>query len=198
MPPLLNDLKSLLPSQHPTVAPPLKVGSTAPLLPGEPGFDTSTIVAFVRHCGCPFAEKEVKTLAAEANDAWSGGRELRVVVVTMSSEAVSMEWFDNVGGKDFQHRDRVRLISDPDRTLYGQFGLGTLSFGALFGLETLKSLRGLASEGIVNTATRDGSNRWQNSGGFAIDRGGQIKWVHVAKDASDVSNWQEAKRSLSR
>ncbi|KAM0789765.1 hypothetical protein ACM66B_006618 [Microbotryomycetes sp. NB124-2] len=114
----------------------------------------------------------------------------------MSPADVSKEWFESVGGKDFQHQDRVRLISDPDRTLYGQFGLGTLPFTALFGFTALKNLRTLASEGIVNTATRDGSNRWQNSGAFAVDVDEQVKWVHVATDASDVSDWTAARQSL--
>ncbi|KAK4056389.1 hypothetical protein OIO90_002532 [Microbotryomycetes sp. JL221] len=198
MPPLLNDLKSLLPSTHPAVSPLPTLGDRAPPLPNEQTYSKPTIIAFVRHCGCPFAEKELKTLAEVANESWDKGNdELRAVVVSMSPPNVAQEWFESVGGLNFKHQDRVRLISDPDRTLYGGFGLGLLSFGSIFGLQSLKNLRALASsEGIVNTATRDGSNRWQNSGGFAIDEAGVVKWLHVASDASDVSDWRAARRVL--
>lgn len=98
MPPLMNDLRSLLPATHPTVSAPLGKGGQAPALP-RPDLDYTrpTIVAFVRHCGCPFAEREVRELSRVANEEWSSGNELQVVVVCMSVEGVAKEWFEAVG-----------------------------------------------------------------------------------------------------
>lgn len=62
MPPFLNDLKSLLPHSSPPPAKLPSVGSSAPL-PAKLGiasYTEPTIVACVRHCGCPFAESEVR------------------------------------------------------------------------------------------------------------------------------------------
>lgn len=53
------------------------------------------------------------------------------------------------------------------------------------------------NEGIVNTTTGAGSWRWQNSGGFAVDKEGKVKWVKVAKDAGDMCPYDgEAVKSL--
>lgn len=51
------------------------------------------LVAFVRHCGCPFAEKEVKLLGAETRK----HSDLHVVIVQHSAEAETKEWFERIG-----------------------------------------------------------------------------------------------------
>lgn len=90
------------------------------------------------------------------------------------------------------------LIADSQRTLYSSFGVGTLGWGGLFSRSMLKELTDLKNnEGIVNTTTGAGSWRWQNSGGFAVDREGKVRWVKVAKDAGDVCPYDgEAVKSL--
>lgn len=61
----------------------------------------------------------------------------------------------------------------------------------------LRNVRALATqEGIKNTRTGEGSNRWLNSGGFAIDTTGTVCWGKVAKDASDVCDYKEALQTL--
>jgi hypothetical protein len=54
----------------------------------------------------------------------------------------------------------------------------------------LKSLK--ESDGIDMRPTGAGSYRWQNSGGFAIDGQGKIRWLKIAKDSSDVCDYAEA------
>lgn len=97
MPPIWNDIKSLLPASHPPVAPPLAVGSLAPL-PAEfnlPSYSQDTLIAFVRHCGCPFAKNEVKQLAGILKEHDDG--EINVIIVCMAQEEVAKEWFSEVG-----------------------------------------------------------------------------------------------------
>ncbi|ORY56796.1 hypothetical protein BCR35DRAFT_284055 [Leucosporidium creatinivorum] len=193
MPPLWNDLISVLPTSHPPLSPLPTIGSAAPLPPklGLQAYSEDTLIAFVRHCGCPFAESEVKQLAKVANEDAS----LKIVIVTMSDETAAREWFAAVGG-DFDDPSRVSLIADPSRELYAAFGVGTLPWSGLFGTAMLGPLSELASKGIKNRATAPGSARWQNSATFAVAKGGEVKWVHVAEHAGDMSDMEAAARSL--
>jgi hypothetical protein len=50
-------------------------------------------------------------------------------------------------------------------------------------------------EGVWNRPTESGS-RWQTAGSFAVDVGGVIRWVHVAKAADDISEFKAAVGSL--
>lgn len=94
-------LSSVIPRTltSPTVSALPEVGADAPSPLGPINFkaDTAdrrpTLVAFVRHCGCPFAEKEVRRLAkqAEANS------ELRIVIVQHSSDEGTRDWFERIG-----------------------------------------------------------------------------------------------------
>lgn len=70
-----------------------KVGSQSPPLPNVNFAQSSHLVAFVRHCGCPFAEKELHSLAASQTQA----PDVRIVVVTHSTQQVTDDWFDKVG-----------------------------------------------------------------------------------------------------
>jgi hypothetical protein len=95
MPPLWDDLISVLPSSHPQLSPLPTLGSQAPLPPklGLQTYSEDTLIAFVRHCGCPFAESEVQQLAKVANEDAS----IKIVIVAMSEEQDTKEWFATVG-----------------------------------------------------------------------------------------------------
>lgn len=108
----MNDLKSLLPSQWPAIGPALAVGSDAPrpaefdLPSGRSAtgghnitdlYSRPTIVEFARHCGCPFAEKEVRDLARVSNE----NADLDVIIVCMSSGQGATSWFETVGSVFF-------------------------------------------------------------------------------------------------
>ena len=51
-------------------------------------------------------------------------------------------------------------------------------------------------DGIDLRPTGKGSYRWQNSGGFAVDRQGKVRWRKVARDSSDVCDYREAARTV--
>ena len=54
-------------------------------------------MAFVRHCGCPFAEKEVRLLAEQSRKWKEQGKQLHVVIVQHSAEKETQEWFEALG-----------------------------------------------------------------------------------------------------
>lgn len=87
-------------------------------------------------------------------------------------------------GNEFKDTSRVTLVADPTRAIYAAWGLGSLSYSALFSYPMVTALLKLKKEGTVNTETVKGSNRWQNSGGFAV-KDGKIEWVKVAEHAGE-------------
>lgn len=56
--------------------------------------------------------------------------------------------------------------------------------------DALKKLK--ASDGIDLTPTGKGSWRWQNSGGFAVDGQGKVRWRKIATDSADMCDYAEA------
>lgn len=93
----LPAIKSVIPQASPPVAPLPEIGSLAPAPVGSLDLARDhgkpTLVAFVRHCGCPFAEKEVQLLGAEARK----NEQLHVVIVQHSDLATTQSWFEDVG-----------------------------------------------------------------------------------------------------
>merc|ERR1712093_799611 len=77
-----------------------------------------TIVTFLRHCGCPFAEKTFRNL----RDISSKDPSKNFVAVSHSSDPATKDWLDSIGGKG-----NVRIIVDDKRELYGKWGLGVSS-----------------------------------------------------------------------
>lgn len=153
----------------------------------------------MRHCGCPFAEQTVRYLVDAANK----NNQVYIVIVTHASEAESQQWLKQVleavgdTAATFTKNERFRLIPDPDRTLYAKWGIGQIGFMDIFGMTSLKNVLRLSrEEGIANRATATGSNRYQNSGSFAVDKDGIVKWEHIANNASDVSPIEQGAAKL--
>ncbi|KAL0489992.1 HTH-type transcriptional regulator y4qH [Acrasis kona] len=195
---IVNDLKSLLPSSWSGVEEVPKVGDQASK-DERLALSKKSIVAFVRHCGCPFAEKTTSWLLEIS----ASHPSLDIIVITHANEQDSKDWLDLVeknaidSGKKVD-KNSIKMVCDPDRTLYHKWGIGSLpTLGSMFGSGVMNELSELKDkEGIQNTETKAGSARWQNSGSFAVDDNQIIKWAHVAKDAADVSNFNEALQSL--
>ncbi|KAF4466748.1 thioredoxin-like fold [Fusarium albosuccineum] len=170
------------------VAPPVEVGSKAPwsqelrLPDGKP-----TLVVFLRHCGCPFAEKTFKSLAALSDE----NPKVHCVAVSHSSAEATEHWLPEVGGTW-----AVDVVIDEGRDLYAKWGLGISSTWHAVNPVTLWSVFSLGkNEGIWNRPTESGS-RWQTSGAFAVDRDGTIRWAHVARTADDLPDLQAAITAL--
>jgi hypothetical protein len=175
------DPRTFLPPRSTTPARAPEVGERAPELPvaldGRP-----TIVAFLRHAGCPFAEATFRALR-ELPD------ELRVVAVSHATEDASATWCDAVGG-----RGRVELLVDRDRSVYAAWGLGRTSLGHFMGRRSLREVRRLAREGIRNR--HPSGTRWQTAGTYALDGEGVVRWRHLPEHAGDLPDLGEAARLL--
>lgn len=91
------DIQSLLPRASPKTADVASVGDKAPELPFRANTSygatkTGTVIAFVRHCGCPFAEKEVRLLGEVAKQ-YPG---IQIIVVQHSDEQTTKQWWQTV------------------------------------------------------------------------------------------------------
>ncbi|KAL2202008.1 hypothetical protein CC79DRAFT_164325 [Sarocladium strictum] len=181
----LNTLRT--PAQK-DVASPVQISSRAPSSPILPLPDgRPTLVVFLRHCGCPFAEKTFKALTALS----SAYPSLHCVAVSHSSQEATDRWVPQVGGAW-----NVDVIVDEDRDLYAKWGLGVSSIWHMASPWVLYSVYRLGqTEGIWNKPAESGS-RWQISGAFAVDRSGIVRYAHVDRAADNVPKLDEAVKAL--
>jgi hypothetical protein len=143
------------------------------------------IVAFLRHTGCPFAERTMQMLRDGAE------REPGVQWIAISHAGASdtERWCEAVGGCG-----GVTVASDPARTSYAGWGLGRTSLGHFLGRRSLASVVGLAREGIRNRHP-DGT-RWQSAGTFALDREAVVRWRQLPEHAGDLPDLDAALATL--
>ncbi|KAI9814180.1 MAG: hypothetical protein M1827_003346 [Pycnora praestabilis] len=151
---------------------------TMPNADGKP-----TIIAFLRHCGCPFAEKTFLNLRSTAE----AHPHTQFVAVSHSDSDATNKWLAGVG-----EASPVQIIIDPDRELYARWGLGLSSTWHMLSPWSLWSVIKLGrEEGIWNRPTESGT-RWQTAGAFGIDSKGIVKWGKAADTANDLPDFQEA------
>ena len=86
----------------------------------------------------------------------------------------------------------VRVIIDPERELYAQWGLGVSSLWHVLSPWSMWSVYKLGKEeGIWNRPTESGS-RWQMSGAFGVDKEGVVRWGGRAQQADWIPDFEEA------
>ncbi|KAJ6785873.1 hypothetical protein PWT90_05448 [Aphanocladium album] len=182
------EMESLKSPEKKEVAELPKVGAAAPssdkipLPDGKP-----TVIVFLRHCGCPFAEKTFKQLTTLSHK--SPG--LHCIAVSHSSAEATERWIPQVGGVW-----STDVVVDEERNLYAQWGLGLGSTWHISGPKVLYSVYRLGTEeGIWNRTTESGT-RWQVGGAFAVDEGGVVRYAHVSKSADDLADLQAAAQSV--
>lgn len=155
------------------VAPALTVHSQAPTVPEAASSAPTWLIAFIRHVGCPFAEHSIKELRG-----WAQAHpETPVYVVSHGDAAITQDWLDIIGGLG-----GLRFIHDPDRHLYGQWGLGDSPFWHFGGPRSLMGVMRLWFKGIRNRMAT--GTRWQRAGVFLV-REGRVVWCHVPRSAQE-------------
>lgn len=150
------------------------------LEPGRPA-----IVAFLRHTGCPFAERTMQMLRAAAE------REPATLwlAVSHAPEPQTRAWCEAIGGCG-----GVRVVSDPSRRAYAGWGLDQTSLGHFIGRRSLGAVAALAREGVRNR--HPAGTRWQSAGTFAVDGHGRIACVQTPTHAGDLPDLDAALASL--
>ncbi|KAL9077113.1 MAG: hypothetical protein Q9161_000379 [Pseudevernia consocians] len=149
--------------------------------------ETPTIITFLRHCGCPFAEKTFLSLRAAA----SAHPSITFVAVSHSDQSATDKWFEAVGGAD-----NVRIIVDSERELFAHWGLGVSSFWHVLNPASMWNAYKLGKEQGIWTRSTESGNRWQTSGSFAVDRNGMVRWGGAAGRADWIPDFEEAVKAV--
>ncbi|PSN64577.1 hypothetical protein BS50DRAFT_590371 [Corynespora cassiicola Philippines] len=172
-------------------AAPPDIGQPAPTSHVKTG-DKPVVVAFLRHCGCPFAEKTFLDLRASA----VAHPDIRHVAVSHSDQPSTDRWLASL--PDPSNNQKVEMIVDPEREVYAAWGLGLSSFWHFLSPSSLHSVYTLGKEeGIWNRPTESGS-RWQSSGSFAVDADGLVNWGRPNESADEIPNFEEAVEALDK
>ncbi|GAB1320415.1 hypothetical protein MFIFM68171_10625 [Madurella fahalii] len=171
------------------VAPIPQPGDRAPPLGDDIQFPRAkpALVVFLRHCGCPFAEKTFKILTSLS----TRHPEIDCIAVSQSSRPDTDKWVVQVGGEW-----EVHVLVDPERDLFAAWGLGTSSTWYAVNPWTVWSAFRLArDEGIWSREEESGS-RWQIGGAFAVDANGFVRWAKPAASADEVPDFKEGLKAL--
>lgn len=147
------------------------------------------LITFLRHCGCPFAEKAFQSFRS-LSDAHP---DTTFIAISHSNREDTDEWVVSVGGTG-----DVEIVVDPERTLYAKWGLGFSSYWANIGPMTMwKALKLGSDELIYNRPTKSGY-RWQTAGSFAVDVDGTVRWVYVSRNAPDIPVFEDGLGAVGR
>jgi len=132
-----------------------------------------SVLAFLRHVGCPFAENTVKQLRN-----WSmEHKHIAVFIISHGDAELTKSWIQSIGGLGNLH-----LVVDVSRKTYGRWGIGYSNFTHFMGLRSLAGVFALLLKGIRN---RDAcGTRWQKAAMFAVDHN-KILWAHKPNSAEE-------------
>ncbi|KAI5359227.1 Putative alkyl hydroperoxide reductase subunit C/ Thiol specific antioxidant [Septoria linicola] len=181
------------PKNGPASAEPPKVGEKAPQ-PSKLELQTGkrTVIAFLRHCGCPFAEKTYLRLREAAKT----HRDIDFVAVSHSGQDSTDKWVKSIPQYGSEPSN-LRLVVDDKKEAYAAYGLGISSWLHVLSPASMMNVFSLArKEGISNRPTESGT-RWQTSGTYAIGEDGKVKWGGPASRADDVPDFEQIVQYLS-
>ncbi|SMR63206.1 unnamed protein product [Zymoseptoria tritici ST99CH_3D1] len=183
-----QEFSSWLTPSNPPPSPVPTPGSAAPsthllsISPSRP-----TIITFLRHCGCPFAEKtflQIRDIAISNPD-------LDCVAVSHSDEAATQKWLESLPKDEAgDAKGKVRVVVDDKKEAYAAWGLGVSSWAHVLDPRALASVFQLAKEGLKNRPIESGS-RWQTAGSYAV-KDGKVVWGGPSQRSDDPAKFDEA------
>ncbi|KAI9047075.1 hypothetical protein LZ554_009148 [Drepanopeziza brunnea f. sp. 'monogermtubi'] len=154
----------------------------------QAGDGRPTIVVFLRHTGCPFAEKTFLELRRIANKY----PDIHCVAISHASKAATDRWVAAIGGAW-----AVRVVLDEGREVYACWGLGVSTTYHLLNPWTQMAARRLGTnENIWGREVDPSANRWQVGGCWAIDEMGFLKWGAANNTADSIPDLAEACKVL--
>ncbi|KAH7091023.1 hypothetical protein FB567DRAFT_558051 [Paraphoma chrysanthemicola] len=151
-----------------------------------------TILSFLRHCGCPFAEKTFINLRALA----PAHPHIQFVAVSHSDQAATDRWLAALPDPSKNIQPNLRIIVDAEREAYGAWGLGTSSFWHVLG--SVPSVSKLDKEEGIKVRSTESGNRWQTAGNFGVDAQGIVRWSRKDERADDMPDFNEGISAILR
>ena len=183
-----QELRSwLIPSSKDT-SPAPTIGSPAPsVLHNAVPSDKPRIITFLRHCGCPFAEKTFLLLRSSA----LSHLDVTFIAVSHSDQASTDRWVEVIGGAG-----KVHVIVDSERDDYADWGLGISSFWHVLNPAGMWNAYKLGKEEGISVRPTESGSRWQTSGSFAVDGQGIVRWGQAAPSADWIPDFEEAVNAI--
>ncbi|OAL45105.1 hypothetical protein IQ07DRAFT_591943 [Pyrenochaeta sp. DS3sAY3a] len=169
------------------------VGQQAPSVPklSIPAQDGKpTIVTFLRHCGCPFAEKTFLNLRAIARLQPN----IHFIAVSHSDRESTDRWLSSLPESSENNPDNLQIVIDIEREAYAQWGLGASGFWHVLG--SIPAVSKLANEEGIHVRHTESGSRWQTAGNFAVDGQGTVKWSRKDQRADDMPDFEEGVRAV--
>jgi thioredoxin-dependent peroxiredoxin len=144
--------------------------------------DKKIFLGFFRHAGCPFCNIRVHTLTKVHEELKAKG--LEMIFFFESKENVLLR------STFHQEVSPIPLISDPEKKIYGTYGLETSGYkSAVSHLTTFVQTAFKAkSLGVPIHAMADGESISTMPAEFLIDRGLVIKELHYSERLNDRMN----------
>lgn len=171
---------------------PPSIGDHAPKAQKLPLSNTPTIITFLRHCGCPFAEKTFLSFRDIARQ----HRDINFIAVSHSDEEATEHWLKSLPQAGSEPAN-LTVIVDSHREAYQAWGLGASSWSHFLSPSALyETYRVGKEEGFWNRPTESGS-RWQRSGSWAVDSNDIVRWGRPSDAAGDIPRFEDAVTALS-
>lgn len=173
------------------ISQPPAIPSPAPSIPEQLAFPRSdgrpTVVTFLRHCGCPFAEKTLLSLRSTAQQY----PHISFIAISHSDRAATDHWLEALSGPG-----SVEVLVDEQREIYARWGLGVSDWWHVLSPSSMWTVWKLGrGEGIWNRPTESGS-RWQRAGSWAVDGDGVVRWGGVSIRADEIPDFGQAVLAL--
>ncbi|RKF54951.1 putative thioredoxin-like protein [Erysiphe neolycopersici] len=188
----LKSWQSPLPPPVEVALPPV-IGTAAPSclklsLPLKDGTRRPSVIVFLRHCGCPFAEKTFILLRNLANKYPN----ISCIAISHCSSQATEKWIKDLGGAW-----AVQIIIDQEREIYAHWGLGVSTTYHLMNPWTQIAARKLGTEERIWARDVDESaNRWVIGGAWSTSNLGSVQWGGANATADDIPKFEEAVKSL--
>lgn len=155
-------------SSLPSVGAPAPSGPPLDALRGMPG-----LVAFLRHPGCPCAERSVRALRRLAS---------RTVIVLHGEPDHADSWLASIGGAG-----ALAVVHDRDRLEYARWGIGLTDTRHFLSMAPLLSVVRGWSDGVRN---RDATGtRYQQAATFAVDEHSIVRWRQLASHGGELPDF---------
>ncbi len=161
----------------------LDIGDKVP--DGLASHEQFSLIVFLRHTGCPFAEAMLKDLSELADE----HSELQCVAVCHGEADIAQAWLNK-----FELSSELDIYIDDNRRLYGEWGVGYSNILHLANPKMVMSLASLLAQGIYN---RDASGtRWQTHASFLVAPDQTVQWVHFPSHAGDLPDLHDAANAV--
>lgn len=148
-------------------------------------------IAFLRHCGCPFAEKTFLNLRDVAKDR----TDVDFIAVSHSDKQSTDTWLKSLPQAGSEPTN-LRVVVDDKLEVYAAWGLGPSGWAHVLSPWSMYTAYKLGKQEAIPVRPTSSGSRWQTSGTYVVDRHGSVTWGGPAQRADEIPDLDKALESL--